>query len=94
MASWSAHKMQNALTKKGFRMEQGHHRMFWLHVAGRKTSVRTRISHGAKEYGEPLLARMADQLGLDRAELDRLFACPLSADEYLRLLREREVLKD
>src|SRR3972149_3791095 len=48
-----------ALLKKGFIGDETHHEIFWLVVDGKKTSIRTRISHGAKEYGDELLALVA-----------------------------------
>jgi len=45
-----------ALLSKGFMADDTHHEMFWLVVDGRKSSIRTRISHGVAEYGDNLLA--------------------------------------
>jgi hypothetical protein len=71
---------------KGFVVDQTHHEMFWLVVAGKKTSVRTRISQGAREYGDGLLAAMSRQMGLPRTEFDRFIECSLSANDYLTIL--------
>ncbi len=62
--------ISRALETKGFQKQDSHHEMYWLHVDGKKTSVRTRISHGDKEYGDSLLGLMAKQVGLARRELD------------------------
>jgi len=94
LSPFSAHKIHNSLMKKGFRVDQTHHEMFWLYIGGKKTSIRTRISHGAKDYGDSLLSCMAKQLHLIRSELDDLISCPLSADDYQALLRSRGILKD
>jgi DNA-binding phage protein len=67
--------------------------MFWLVVDGRKTSIRTRLSHGAAEYGGNLLALIARQVGLSRQELYRLVDCPMDGEKLKRLLVERGKLR-
>lgn len=78
-----------ALMKKGFIADDTHHEMFWLVVDGKKTSIRTRISHGAKEYGDELLALVARQVGLNKQELYRLIDCPMDGERLTSLLIER-----
>ena len=89
MSSYPTRAIESALTQKGFRLEQTHHRMLRLFVAGNRTSVRTRITHGAREYGDKLLSLMAKELSLSRKELDALIQCPLTGDGYARLLMQR-----
>jgi hypothetical protein len=78
-----------ALLKKGFVADDTHHEMFWLVVDGKKTSVRTRISHGAKEYGDELLALVARQVGLGKQEMYRLIDCPMDGEKLRASLVER-----
>ena len=47
------------------------------------------ISHGETYCGARYLTTMARQLGLKRDEFVGLVECPLSRDEYEKLLRER-----
>jgi len=75
-----------ALLSKGFIADETHHEMFWLVVDGRKTSIRTRLSHGVAECGDNLLALIARQVGLSRQELDRLIDCPMDGEKLKRLL--------
>jgi predicted RNA binding protein YcfA (HicA-like mRNA interferase family) len=77
-----------ALNKKGFELAKTHHNYFILYVDGKKTSIRTRISHGKKEYGENLLQAMSKQLKLPRGLFDELLDCPLSYDDYISILKE------
>jgi hypothetical protein len=67
--------------------------MFYLFVEGRRTYVRTRLSHGAREYGDNLLAAVAKEMKLRRRELDAFLNCPLDHAEYVKLLVERGVLQ-
>ncbi|MCK9581132.1 MAG: hypothetical protein M0Q92_11915 [Methanoregula sp.] len=46
-----------------------------------------------KEYNADLLTKMRGQLHLSGKELDNLIRCPLSGEEYAKLLVERGVLK-
>lgn len=79
-------ELQVALTKKGFRKSNNHHEMYLFYHKGKKSSVRTRLSHGAKEYSENLLAQMAKQVRLDRGQFDDFIECPLTEEEYIEHL--------
>ena len=78
-----------ALLSKGFIADDTHHEMFWLVVDGKKTSVRTRISHGVAEYGDNLLALIARQIGLNNRELHSLVDCPMDGERLKKLLNVR-----
>lgn len=78
--------MRPALLHKGFRAVAAHHEMYWLYADDKKTSVRTRLSHGEKEYGQKLLAAMRKQLKLSKAGFDRFMDCPMTGEHYLELL--------
>src|SRR5205807_6554339 len=82
-------EIKQALLDKGFEEQSTHHEMYWLRVRGKRTSIRTRISHGKREYGDSLLAQMARQLKLQRDEFEDLVDCPLTAEGYIALLVER-----
>jgi len=90
---WPTKQMKRSLGEKGFRQDNTHHEMFWLYVGGRRTSIRTRISHGAKEYNDSLLAMVAKQVRLRRADLDDLIECSLTGEDYLKLLTEQGHVK-
>ena len=87
-----AKDVTRALEKKGFRSREGDHTFFRLYADGVKTTVRTKVSHGAKEIHDGLLSAMAKQTHLRKKEFLRLIDCPLSEEEYLDLLRERDVI--
>ncbi len=46
-----------------------------------------------KEYNADLLAKMKIQLHLSGKELDDLIRCPLSGEDYAKLLIERGILE-
>ncbi|MBU0690325.1 hypothetical protein KKC97_13685 [bacterium] len=92
MASFKTKDLENALTSKGFKKVKTHHEMYWLYCNGKKTHIRTRISHSEKEYGDNLLSQMAKQTKLHRSEFLDLVECPLSEEEYLKKLIQRGII--
>jgi hypothetical protein len=84
----SAKDIAAGLLKKGFVARESDHTFYQLSVDGRKTVINTKISHGEKEIGDPLLGIMARQLRLSKRSFLELVDCPLSLLEYIRLLRE------
>jgi hypothetical protein len=72
------------------------HRYFYLYHNGKKTSIRTKISHGSKYkvYGDELLVQVKYQLRLDtKGQLIDFCNCPLSQAEYINLLYKKNILK-
>jgi len=93
VASRRASDIEAALLRKGFRKDNTHHRYLILYVEDQEMRVRTRISHAAGDYGDRLLAEVRKQLRLSRKEdLLRLVDCPMSGEEYVRLLRSQGVI--
>jgi hypothetical protein len=93
MSSCETRKLKKALTSKGFQETDTHHEMYWFYAEGKKTSIRTRISRGKREYDDNLLGQMAKQVKLRRDEFDELIECPLTAEGYLKLLLKRGHVK-
>ena len=92
MATRKTRDIKKGLIKKGFIEEQKDHSYFFLHVEGRKSTIRTKISHGEKEYGDNLLSLISRQLHLSSRQLDELLDCPMSYEEYLTILEEKKTL--
>lgn len=51
--------------------------------------VRTYISHGGRELSRYHVSQMAKQMRLRMAEFVDTVQCPLTREDYYRLLRER-----
>lgn len=81
------------LRKKGFvEKTSGHHAQYYLHVDGKKTHIKTYLSHGAgsTEYGPSLMKEVKKQLGFkEDRDAERFLDCPMKADEYVALLRQQ-----
>jgi predicted RNA binding protein YcfA (HicA-like mRNA interferase family) len=77
--------IEAALEKKGFARSKGDHRFFTYYtIAGIKTSVWTKTSHGTKykTIDDGLVGKMAKQCGLTSPQFKQLIDCPLGRKEY------------
>lgn len=72
--------------------EDRQRRHVWFKVRAGGVVVRTTmVSHGARgQIGQPLLGKMAHQLGLTVGQLEALVQCTLSAADYYELITEDE----
>lgn len=82
MTTIATKEIEKALSSKGFEGQESHHHMFWFKHDGKKTSIRTRLSHGIAEYGDNLLGQMAKQLHLSKGQLVEFVSCTLSEQQY------------
>lgn len=72
-----------SLGKKGFAVSEGDHSYFIYHTqAGKKTIVKTKVSHSGKDLSKPLISMMAKQCKLTTADFHDLVDCPLSQEKY------------
>ncbi len=70
------------------------HRFYFLYDdSGKRTSVRTKVSHNQQEINDYLANCMKKQLHLSKDEFNDLVKCPLKYEQYLRLLKDRRVLR-
>jgi len=92
MSTYKTKDMGSALSKKGFKIHQSHHTFYVFYFNGKKTNIKTFISHGKKEYGDALISAMKKQLHLSREEFDDLISCPLKEEMLVRLYLERKVI--
>ena len=76
-------EVERSLKLKGFNPSSGDHNYFlFVSAAGKKTAIFTKTSHGSKEIGDSLLAKMARQCKLSRSEFDLLIDCPMDRETY------------
>lgn len=74
--------------KLGFEKQETHHHVYRLWLDGLLVA-RTYISHGERELSRYHVSQMARQMHLRAAEFLDAVNCPLSREEYVRLLHER-----
>lgn len=76
------------VAKLGFQKTETHHHVYRLWIGG-KLVVRTYISHGERELSHFHIGEMAKQMHLKPDEFVDAITCPLSQEEYYRLLHVR-----
>jgi hypothetical protein len=84
-----AREVRRALLKKGFResiKKKRDHDYFFFFYNGKKTSVRTKISHGEREIGDPNCSAMAKQMRLSNPQFNEFVDCSLELKHYLYIL--------
>ncbi len=86
--------VEAGLEAKGFRKVYGdHYYYFYWTLAGKKTHIRTKTSHGnGKELDGNLLGAMARQTYLTSHQFLALVDCPMSQAEYERVLTTADQL--
>jgi hypothetical protein len=85
------HLVDKYLEIKGFnRNTDSHHISFVYETAdGKRTSVRTRISHGRdRVLSDTLMGMMARQCKLTRQQFNDLVDCPMDRSKYEAFLRD------
>lgn len=92
MASYKTEQFKSALERKGFIKDQTHHQMYWYYVDGKKTSIRTRVSHNEKTYNDYLLSERRKQIHLSKNDFLLFVECPLTAEKYKEILIENKII--
>ncbi|MCZ7396240.1 MAG: hypothetical protein ABOK23_06885 [Candidatus Methanoperedens sp.] len=92
MAVYKTKDIESALSRKGFQVHHSKHKIYILYVDGKKTNIFTFVSHGIKEYGNPLLSKMKRQLHLSGNQFDDLVSCPLSYERLVEIYTEQNLI--
>lgn len=91
MSTLKTRDIKNSLTKKGFEENSARdHRYFFYKHNGKRTIIKTKMSHGKSEIGNPLISKMARDVKLSKDEFIRLINCTLSGSEYYEIIK-REI---
>lgn len=92
MTTYKSRKVEQSLEKKGFIKEDTHHKYFYFYTNdGKRTKVRTYISHGHKDIDDYLIGKMAQQTRLTKEQFMKLIDCPLSKEEYINILKRQGI---
>ncbi len=82
----------SGLLKKGFKKSESDHTFLILYVDDKKTSIRTKVSHGAREIGDNLIGMMAKQLRIDKTTFRQLVDCVMTRQDYLNELAKQGIV--
>lgn len=88
--------IQRVLQLKGFELnpDKGHHQYYFLVVGGKKTAIKTYFSHDGKDYDDYLMQQVKKQLKFQETKkAEDFFDCPMSAEQYVEMLKELGHLK-
>jgi hypothetical protein len=84
---FKARDVRAALCGKGFQEHNDRdHQYYFFYYHGRKSSIKTKISHNEKEIDDYLCSAMSRQINLTRSQFRDLVECPLTAEGYLTLM--------
>lgn len=85
--------VKGSLLRKGFIEDNNDHKFYHLYVNDKRTSVRTKISHGETEIDTFVLKQMAKQVCLNNDQFEDLINCPLSYNDYIEILIENQIIR-
>lgn len=91
--------IEKALLKKGFEKlssnKKTHHSFYYFIYKGKRTSINTYLSHGAKsnEYDSGLMNKIQHQLKFKDSKLAESFLdCPFKEEQYIEMLKKNSEL--
>jgi len=82
MSTMKTKEVRSALLRKGFVQSNNDHEFFIFYLGTRKTAVRTKMSLGEKEFGDPLISMMSKELRLSKGQFAALVDCALTDKAY------------
>ena len=88
-------KVRQNLLKKGFIEKQGtKHILYKFEPYGIMTEIQTKMSRNDQDLNDYLLDQMKKQLYLDKKDFFDFIDCPLSEADYIKILKNKNILKD
>ncbi|MDI9642239.1 MAG: type II toxin-antitoxin system HicA family toxin [Archaeoglobales archaeon] len=84
-------ELESALTKKGFKREEGgKHTKYFLVVDGKKTKIFTVLSRSQDQISKDLTKRIMKQLKFENNNLfEEFIECPMDYEKYIGYLKNR-----
>ncbi|MHA1682364.1 MAG: hypothetical protein ACTSUE_15615 [Promethearchaeota archaeon] len=89
-------KIISSMTTKGFRLDKRggntDHDYYIFYRNDQKTSIFTKFSRSHRVIGINILRKIAKQIHLDLRQFDDLVQCPMTLQEYIQLMIEKDIL--
>ena len=85
-------KVKQNLLKKGFIEVQGTKHILYVFVYKGKKICETRMSRNNQDLNDYLIDQMQKQLYLDKRDFLGLIDCPLSEEDYIEILKVKDLL--
>ncbi|MFR1850293.1 MAG: type II toxin-antitoxin system HicA family toxin [Clostridium sp.] len=89
---FKSQKVEKALKRKGFKEEPRDHKYFVFYNNGKKTRIKTKVSHCGQEINDYLIDQMKKQLHLNKSQFEDLINCPLSEEDYKAILKAQNII--
>jgi len=86
-------KVRQNLLKKGFIEYQRTKHIFYIFVCDGVEICETFMSRNNQDLDDYLLSKMKDQLYLDKRSFLDLIDCPLSEEDYIKILQDKDIIK-
>lgn len=87
--------IEQSSLRRGFVLQETHHRYYYHEFKGKRTRAYTYVSMGSnyRTYGDALMKRMKKELCLDTLqEVRRLLHCEMDGEEYNEILRSKGLI--
>lgn len=92
--NFNANTVSSALLRKGFRLKNNRHKHYIFYLPdGRKTRIKTYMSHNRQDIGSHLVSQMSKQLHLTKEEFKNLVDCILTMNDYLAVLQSKNLIE-
>ena len=89
---FKSQKVEKSLKRKGFKEEPRDHKYFVFYNNGKKTRIKTKVSHCGQEINDYLIDQMKKQLHLNKSQFEDLINCPLSEEDYKAILKAQNII--
>lgn len=88
--AFNSNKVERSLKKKGFKQEPGDHKYFVFYYNGKRSNIKTKVSHCGQDIGDSLIKCMSKQVHLSKTDFENLINCPLSKEEYTKKMEDEK----
>ena len=85
-------KVNQSLLKKGFIKKEGAKHTLYLFFREGKKICETFMSRDEQNINEYLINKMRQQVYLNKRDFIKLIDCPLSEEEYIKILKDKDLL--
>jgi hypothetical protein len=84
----ASNDVRAALLRKGFKISENHHSyLIYYTLAGKKTAIFTKISHGSNhDIDDSLLGKMARQCKINKDSFCKMVECSIDQKKYESIL--------
>ncbi len=84
-------EMRSVFSKLKMRIAHTHHKIAYFEYKGTEY-LKTRVSHGQGDIPKPVIDRIRKQLFLNRSQFKDLVKCPLGYDEFVVILKGKNII--